>query len=238
MAKGEKRQKSKLVTRWLDRYRQRRALLLALGSIGALLCAIPVLVVTWWVIWLIQFFVLLLFGTFSFSLTVTWCIFGLLFVAHVTSNREHLEDLRFDKESSGLLAAKFAAAVAGYGNLGLFLTGPDSARSQIKVISLILLIGPAMLGQSWRLARASVAAWQMDVATVGIGLTELLIAERRVLVDELIRKTETVYPPRFLREMLLVDGVILLTSGDPALTLTDGLRSEIVTGVEQLAESA
>ena len=235
MSKGEKRQKTKLVTRWLDQYRQRRAMLLAMGAIGASVCAIPVLIVTWWAIFLIACLVLFPFDLESYCLAVVWVVFALLFVAHQTTNREHLENLKFDEESPGLAAVEFAADVAGFSSLGLFLTGPNTARSQVKVISMVLLVGPAMLGQSWRLARAAIAAWRIDVSTVGVGLAELLIAEKRVPIDDLVRKAATLYPQRFLREMLLVDGVIVLTSADPALTLTDSLRSEILTGVEEVA---
>lgn len=237
MSKGEKRQKTKLVTCWLDQYRQRRAMLLALGAIGASVCAIPVLIVTWWAIFLIACLVLFPFDLESYCLAVVWVVFALLFVAHQTTNREHPENLKFDEECPGLAAVEFAADVAGFSSLGLFLTGPNTARSQVKVISMILLIGPAMWGQSWRLARAAIAAWRIDVSTVGVGLAELLIAEKRVPIDDLVRKAATLYPRRFLREMLLVDGVILLTSSDPAVTLTDSLRSEILIGVERLVEA-
>lgn len=210
-------------------------MLLALGAIGASVCAIPVLIVTWWAIFLIACLVLFPFDLESYCLVVVWVVFALLFVAHQTTNREHLENLKFDEESPGLEAVEFAADVAGFSSLGLFLTGPNTARSQVKVISMILLVGPAMLGQSWRLARAAIAAWRIDVSTVGVGLAELLIAEKRVPIDDLVRKAATLYPQRFLQEMLLVDGVIMLTSADPALTLTDSLRSEILTGVEEVA---
>jgi hypothetical protein len=235
VSKGEKRQKTKLVTRWLEGYRKQRAMLLALGSIGTLAGAIVTLIVTWWATWIFLAMVLWVFKLDDYCTMGAWIILGLLFVSHFTVNRQHLENLKFDEESPGLTAVQFAADVAGFGSLGLFLTGPNTARSQVKVISLILLIGPAMLGLAWRLARASLAAWRMDVSTVAVGLAELLIAEKRVSVDELVKKAATLHPPRFLRELLLVDGVILLTSSDPGVTLTDSLRSEILIGVERLA---
>lgn len=238
MSKGEKRQKAKLVTRWLEGYRKQRAILLALGSVGTLACAILTLIVTWWASWIFLAMVLWVFNLDDYCTIGAWIILGLLFVSHLTVNRQHLENLKFDEESPGLVAAQFAVHVAGYGSLGLFLTGPNTARSQVKVISQILLIGPAMVGLVWRLARASIAAWGMEVSTVAVGLSELLMAEKRVSVDELVKKSATLHPPRFLRQLLLVDGVILLTSNDPAVTLTDSLRSEIVIGVERLAANA
>ena len=67
-------------------------------------------------------------------------------------------------------------------------------------------------------------------------LKELLVANARTLVDDIAAKVGSPDPPRLLRELLLIDGVILLTSGDPSLTVTDGLRTDVSAGIER-AES-
>ncbi len=238
MAKAEKRKKfDPRVARWLKSYRWHRALLFWLGSIGTLLLSVPVLFATWWMIWTVLFMPMLMFSRPLDALYIaTWIAFGSLFVAHVTTNRKHLESLKFDEAGPGVVAAKFAAHIAGMHSLALFMAGPETMRSQIKVIGLILLTGPSLIGLSWRLASAAFAAQRMDIALVGAALAELLAAEKRTLVDDLAAKVGSPNPPRLLRELLLIDGVILLTSGDPSLTVTDSLRTDVSAGIER-AES-
>ena len=65
-------------------------------------------------------------------------------------------------------------------------------------------------------------------------LKELLGADHRYSVDELAAKVSSPHPPQLLRELLLIDGVILLTSGDPSLTVTDSLRTEVSAGIERI----
>ncbi len=189
---------------------------------------------TWWVIWLVLFIPMLLFPRPLDALYIaTWIAFGLLFVAHVTAIRSHLETLKFDEAGPGVVAAQFAAHVAGMTSLALFMAGPETMRSQVKVIGLILLTGPSLIGLSWRLASAAFAAQRMDIPFAGAALAELLAAERRVLVDDLAAKVGSPNPPRLLRELLLIDGVILMTPYDPSLVLTDSLRADVSAAVER-----
>ena len=234
MAKTEKRKKSEVsVVRWLEGYRRRRATLLALGGLGTLLLSIPVLFVTWWVIWLVLFLPMMLALSLKTLSIATWIAFGLVFVAYLTVNRRHLESLKFDEAGPGMVAAHFAAHVAGMSSLSLFMAGPETMRSQVKVISLLLLTGPSLIGLSWRLARSAFAALRMDTVFVGMALAKLLAAGRSVLVDELAASVGSPEPPRLLRELLLIDGVILLTSGNPSLTMTDSLRTDLSVGIDE-----
>lgn len=231
MAKTEKRKKSDArVAKWLEGYQRQRVLLLWLGCVGTALLAIPVLFVTWWVIW----FVLSVLVPGSMLSIVTWGVWLLLFVAHATANRQHLENFKFESEGK-LVAARYAAYVSGMSSLAL-MAGPETMHSFVKFISLTLLMGPALVGLSWRLAQGAIAAQKMDVPLVASALKELLVANARSPVDDIATKVGSPDPPRLLRELLLIDGVILLTSDDPSLTVTDGLRADVSTGIER-AES-
>ena len=236
MAKAEKRKKPDTrVPKWLKGYRRQRAVLLWLGSFGTLLLSVPVLFLTWWVIWLVLFLPMMLLGLKLEGLVVaSWVGLGLLFVAQVFLNRQRLETLKFDEPGPGVVAAQFAAHIAGMHSLAMFINSPEMMRSQFKVIGLVMLSGPALIGLSWRLACAALAAQRMNIDSVGNALSELLVAERRVLVDDLAARVASPNPPQLLRELLLIDGVILLTSGDPSLTLTDSLRAEVTAGIERI----
>lgn len=231
---GKRKRFDARAAQWLEGYQRRRVLLLWLGSVATMLLSIPVLFVTWWVIW----FVLLI----AFSAVIpagqlpvaTWLVWLLLFVAHVTANRQHLENFKFESKGK-LVAARYASYVSGTSSLAL-AAGPETMHSFVKFISLTLLFGPALLGLSWRLAGGAIAAHKMDVPQVASALKELLMANRRYLVDDLATQIGSSDPPRLLRELLLIDGVILLTSGDPSLTVTDSLRTEVSAGIER-AES-
>lgn len=235
MAKTEKRKKSDArVAKWLEGYRKQRVLLLWFGSAGTALLAMPVLFVTWWVIWFLLRSAFSGFIPGSVLSFVTWGVWLLLFVAHETVNRQYLENFQFESEGN-LVAARYAARASGMSSLAL-LAGPETMHSFVKVVCLTLLIGPALIGFSWRLAQGAIATQKMDAPTVAAALKELLGADRRYPVDELAAKFSSPDPPRLLRELLLIDGVILLTPDDPALTVTDGLRTDVSAGIER-AES-
>lgn len=235
MAKSEKRKKSDArIAKWLEGYRRQRVLLLWLGSVGTAILSIPVLFVTWWVIWFVLLFAFSALIPGSMLSIATWGVWLLLFVAHATANRQHLENFKF--ESAGkLVAARYAAYVSGMSSLAL-MAGPETMHSFVKFISLTLLMGPALIGLSWRLASGAIAAQKMDVPLVASALKELLVANARSPVDDIAAKVGSPDPPRLLRELLLIDGVILLTSDDPSLTVTDGLRTDVSAGIER-AES-
>lgn len=233
MAKTEKRTKSDArVARWLDGYQRQRVRLLWLGSIGTALLAVPVLFVTSWVIWFVLMFAFKAIIPGSMTSVATWGVFLLLFVAHVTVNRRNLEYLKFESEGR-LVAARYAARISGMSSLAL-LAGPETMHSFVKVISLTLLIGPSLVGLSWRLAQGAIAAQKMDVPLVALALKELLVASARTSMDSIAAKVGSSDPPRLLRELLLIDGVILLNSDDPSLTLTDSLRTDVSSGIERL----
>ncbi len=235
VAKTEKRKKSDArVAKWLEGYQRQRVLLLWLGSVGTALLSIPVLFVTWWVIWFVLLFAFSALIPGSMLSIATWGVWLLLFVAHATANRRHLENFKFESEGK-LVAARYAAYVSGMSSLAL-MAGPETMHSFVKLISLTLLMGPALIGLSWRLGRGAIAAQKMDVPLVASALKELLVANARSPMDDIAAKVGSPDPPLLLRELLLIDGVILLTSDDPSLTVTDGLRTDVSAGIER-AES-
>ena len=232
MSQKKQRKKSDArIENWLQRYRRQRIILLWLGSLGTALLAVPVLYVTWNVIWFVSLFAFSAVIPLANLSTVTWVIWGLLFVAHATANWQRLENFKFESEGK-LVAARYAAYVSGISSLAL-AAGPETMHSFVKLICLILLIGPSLVALSIKLARAAIAAQGMDVPLVAAALKELLVANQRVLLDDLVCRIRSPHPPQMLRELLLIDGVILLTSGDPSLTVTDSLRTSVSAQIEE-----
>lgn len=232
MSQKKQRKKSDArIENWLQRYRRQRIILLWLGSLGTALLAVPVLYVTWNVIWFVLLFAFSAVIPLANLSMVTWVIWGLLFVAHATANWQRLENFKFESEGK-LVAARYAAYVSGISSLAL-AAGPETMHSFVKLICLILLIGPSLVALSIKLARAAIAAHGMDIPLVAAALKELLVANQRVLLDDLVSRIRSPHPPQMLRELLLIDGVILLTTGDPSLTVTDSLRASVSAQVEE-----
>ena len=229
--KNQRKKSDARIENWLQRYRRQRIILLWLGSLGTALLAVPVLYVTWNVIWFVLLFAFSAVIPLANLSRVTWVIWGLLFVAHATANWQRLENFKFESEGK-LVAARYAAYVSGISSLAL-AAGPETMHSFVKLICLILLIGPSLVALSIKLARAAIAAHGMDIPLVAAALKELLVANQRVLLDDLVSRIRSPHPPQMLRELLLIDGVILLTSGDPSVTVTDSLRTSVSAQIEE-----
>jgi hypothetical protein len=114
------------------------------------------------------------------------------------------------------------------GHLTLFMSGPNAAETQIKMISHLIMIGPALLGLSWRLASAAYALYQTSAPETSKALFELMDSRGSIPLKELLDCSAPINTVRILRELLLIEGVILVNAGKPTVTLTDTLRSDLI----------
>lgn len=212
--------------KWVAKTLTRRMMLCLLGAVGCLLAAMVVLWITWWAIHVVVWFI-----TASFALSpsvvsvITWIVWVLLFVAYATANWPRLEKLEFESPAK-LRVARAAAILADSPYLAL--TGPQTMGSFVKVICVILLVGPGMAWTSWKLLMQAVAAGRGSPDHVADVLQTLATAGARVSIEELTRSDAPEKVAATFQAVRLFDGVILRSSEPVGLVLTDGLRDELL----------
>ena len=214
------------VTDWATQFSQRQSQLSWMGCVGAGIGAVPVLFVTFWAIYagLYVGFSGLIAG-YGARLFVSGLIFILIFVSYATANWEHLKSLKFES-SDRLQMARLAAYATGHSGFAL-LAGPQTMHSFVKVIAVTLLLGPGLIDLALRLAGRARLLRELDVAAVAQALVALLDAEKRVSAEELAA-IAGVDVERLMLNFALIDGIVLLQAGEPAFTLTDELRQELL----------
>lgn len=211
---------------WVAKFLARRAANCLLGAMVTFLAALAVLWLTWQLIHITLWFVLLSFSPPMVVITVsTWVIFALLFVAYATANRTRLEQLEFDSPTR----LRMARATAIFADSPfLALAGPKTAGSFVKIVSVILLIGPGILMTSWKLLQQAFAAWRGSPAQVAKVLETLATAGARLSLEDLSRVDPTDGVLTTFQAVRLFDGVILRSSAPVGLVVTDSLRDDIL----------
>jgi hypothetical protein len=158
----------------------------------------------------------------------TWVIWVLLFVAYFTANRPELERLEFEAPSK-LRAARITSILTDSPYLAL--TGPKTVGSFVKVVSVIVLVGPGILVTSWKLLLMALAGFRGSAEKVAEVLKTLATVGVRLPLEELMRSDSTESLAPTFAAVRLFDGVIVRTSEPVGLALTDRLRDEILKRV-------
>ena len=223
------RDRQKLLDRmsdWTTQYVQRQR---RLSWIGCAVCATAA-----WLVFCITFGVIygVLWVGFQGVLPtpIEW-LFGsglvilLLIPAYVAANWDELRDLKFDS-TDRLLTARMIARASGLGGLA-FLAGPQTAHAFVKVLSVTLLLGPALVHFAIRMAGRASLLDKLNVAAISQSLAILIEKEQRVSLDELVQQTNTTEDD-LVMELALIDGVVPLKSGEPGYTLIEALREELL----------
>lgn len=213
------------ITDWTTQYAQRQSRLSWYGCAGAAGGALPVLFITFWVIYAVLWigFQGLLPGH-GARLAGCGFVLILLFVGYATANWEYLQALKFDS-SNKLMTARLAAYATGHSGFSL-LAGPQTAHAFVKVISVTLLLGPGLIDLALRLAGRAQLLRELNIVAVAQSLTSLLEAEKRLTVEELAEGA-AIDTDELMRNLSLVEGVVPLKSGELAVTLSESLQQEL-----------
>ena len=211
---------------WTVQYVQQQRRLSWFGCAGCAVAAVPVFYLTFWVIYAVLWIAFQgLISTHAARLFSSGLVVLLLIPAYVTANWNELRNLKFES-SDRLLAARLVARASGMGSLSL-LAGPQTAHAFVKVLSATLLLGPGLLHLVIRLAGRASLMDKLDIAAVSQALTMLIEQNKRVSLDELARQSNTT-EDRLVLDLVLVDGVVSLKSGEPGYTLNEDLRQELL----------
>lgn len=212
--------------KWVAKSLNRQVVLRLLGAVGCFLAACAVLWLTWWAIFGVVWFITASFALSSTAIgVISWIVWGLLFVAYATANWQHLEKLEFESPAK-LRVARAAAILAD--SPFLALTGPQTVGSFVKVIAVILLVGPGMAWTSWKLLQQALAAWRGSPDHVAEILQTLATAGARVSLEELTRVDAPEKVAATFAAVRLFDGVIYRSSEPVGLVLADSLRDELL----------
>lgn len=223
------RDRQKLLDRmsdWTAQYVQRQRRLSWIGCAVCATAALLVFFITFWVIYGV-----LWVGFQGLLTTPIARLFGsglvvlLLIPAYVTANWDELRNLKF-VSTDRLLTARMIARASGLGGMA-FLAGPQTAQAFVKVLSVTLLLGPALVHFAIRMAGRASLLDRLNVAAISQALALLIEKEQRVSLDELVEQTHTT-EDGLTMELSLIDGVVPLKSGEPGYTLIEALREELL----------
>lgn len=151
-----------------------------------------------------------------------------LFLLQRKVDGEDQEPVQVNAGSRGIVTLQLSRLT---GNSWLmYLDNPSVDFNPVARIGLtVMLLAP-------RLARLSVRMWQlsrrmqtMDLAAVGAGLDAMMQSGRGVSIGELLQDFPNAEPQRFIGDLTIVDGVILLSSDPPSLTVTPSVHEEFDT---------
>ena len=199
------------------------------GAIATFLLGLVALFITYWALQTFMFFVLLAFGRADWFINLreyfVWGAMGLLFVAYWRADWQHLENLQFESRGR-LMTARVAALATGSPFLTL-AAGPKTAHSFVKVLSSIVLIGPALWGTSLRLLARARRLKRLDVGLTAKILAVALKAGRKVPFSDLVERDPNADWERILPALFAVDGIVLIRSEPAGVTVTDDLRNQI-----------
>ncbi|HEX6984098.1 MAG TPA: hypothetical protein VF170_01920 [Planctomycetaceae bacterium] len=215
------------VADWLAERNRREAMIYAGAAAVLLFCA-----------------VLAVFGTYGIALGVLLALnamtcgvwrslvvllaFGVvagLFVLQRQVDGDDLEPVKVDAGPRGVVALRLSRLT---GNSWLmFLDNPSADFNPVIRFGLnVLLLAPRLARLSGRMWSLSRRMRSMDVGTVGAGLDAMMQSGGRIPIGDLLQEFPSADPQRFLSDLTAVDGVILLSSSPPGLTIAPSLTEE------------
>lgn len=216
----------KKLGRWFAENVERTTKYCRIGSVALLPASLIVAWLTYWIIWVTLFMSFMpLFGLSSSALDyLSYGLLATVFVWQFLRGSEFEETYRFSGESeSGTLKLNFARAT---GNGWVMLFDPGVAHAFVKVIALLYLTSPRMLGLAWMLHRKANRLEQMDVPICSRVIAMLIKAQGRVPIEKIASEFPEADISSLVQPLADVDGVVFLEKGGPGLTLAPRFLEE------------
>lgn len=214
------------ITNWVEKYRDRQHKLHVAGAIAAVIGSLFVLFFTWWALYLLLWFVLPAWFKGGLLLALgSWVLFGLLFVAYFTANYQELE--RIDIGPPGQVRKVKMVARLTRQHYMTFFANPETFHSFVKVLSISVLSGPALLMLGAQLGQRARQLLQIDPPFVAPFLIQLAKAGKRVPLEKLAAELNGRPIADLIDQMSLIDGVIVRTGETAGMYLTEELQSTL-----------
>ena len=216
----------KKLGRWFAGYIERSAKYCRIGSIVLIPLSLFVAWLTYWIIW-----VTLWIGfrpLFSLSNDavgyLSYFFLATIFAWQFLRGSRFEETYRFSGESeAGTISLNFARAS---GNGWVILFDPGVAHGFVRVIALLYLTSPGMLGLALMLHRKADRLNQMDVPACSRVIGMLMRAQGRVLIEKIAAEFPDVDLSRIVPPLADVDGVVFLEKDGMGLTLAPRFMEE------------
>lgn len=209
----------KKLGRWFAEYIDRAMRYCRIGSI----CLVPLsLVVTWltyWIIWVTLWIGFRPLFNLSNDAVGYWAWFFLavIFAWQMLRGSEFEEEYRFSGESeTGTVTLNFSRTT---GNGWVLLFDPGVAHGFVKVIALMYLTAPRMLGLALMLHHKANRLREMDVPTCSRVIGMLMRAQGRVPIEKIADEFPDEDISNIVQSLADVDGVVFLEKNGVGLTL-------------------
>lgn len=142
-----------------------------------------------------------------------------LFVLQRRFDGDDVEPVNVDAGTRGELTLRLSRLTGS--SWLMYLDKPGGELNPvIRMVTNLLFLAPRLFRVSWRMWTVTQRLRSMDVATVAAALDTLMQAGGRIAIGEVVQDFPHHDPQRLIENMTTVDGVILLASDPPGLTLS------------------
>ncbi|MDA0283267.1 MAG: hypothetical protein O3B13_16705 [Planctomycetota bacterium] len=209
----------KKLGRWFAEYIERSAKYCRIGSILLVPGSLIVGFVTYWIVWVTLWAGIkpLLGLSYTAIDYLSLLIIVILFVWQFLRGSQFEETYRFAGESeTGTISLNLARA---NGNGWVLLFDPGIAHAFVRVIALLYLTAPRMLGLALMLHHKAERLKRMDVPLCTRIIGRLVRAQGRVSFEDLARDFPEADLAQMIQPLADVDGVVFLDKKGPGMTL-------------------
>jgi hypothetical protein len=148
-----------------------------------------------------------------------------LFALQRRVDGDDLEPVKVDAGSRGTITLRLSRLTGS--SWLMFLDHPSADYNPVVRVALnLMLLAPRLASLSGRMWSLSQRMKSIDAAAVGAGLDTLIQSGGRINIGDLLQDLPNADPQRFITDMTMIDGVVLLTSEPPGLTLVPSLAEE------------
>jgi hypothetical protein len=192
----------------------------ALAMFGALVAGLVSLGFVWFVLWVGPFWV----GGWIALLLALVAVTG-LFLLQRRYDGDHTEPVKVDAGTRGRITLRLSRLT---GNSWLmFLDRPSGdLHPAVRFVLNLFLLAPRLFALGRQMWRRSQRVKTLDLEGVAAALDALMQAGNRVAIGDLIQEFPDRDPQRLLGDLTSLDGVILLSSEPPGLTLAPSVAED------------
>ena len=216
----------KKLGRWFAEYIERSAKYCRIGSVALVPVSLIVAWLTYWIIWATLWIGFRPLFDLSNDAVGIWAYVFLatIFAWQFSRGSEFEEEYRFTGESeAGTISLNFSRAT---GNGWVLLFDPGVAHGFVKVIALVYLTAPRMLGLALMLHHKTNRLKQMDLPACSRVIGMLMRAQGRVPIEKIAEEFPDADLARIIPSLADVDGVVFLEKKGMGLTLAPRVMDE------------
>jgi hypothetical protein len=203
---------------WLAGRMQRDAIIYAGATVLLALCGVFALMATYIFVFLVLMGVSCGVSRWLLNLPAIAMMIG-VFALQRRLDGDDLEPVKVDGGQRGEITLRLSRLTGSSWLMYLDKPGGD-LNPMIRFVSNCLFLAPRLFRVSWRMWSMVQRMRTMDTATVAAALDALMQAGGRIAIGDVIQDFPNHDPQRLIAGMTAVDGVILLASDPPGLTLS------------------